>query len=529
MVSKILRFFSQSDSFFARVPLAILGGLSLASSFPAITFIPGAFLGIFLIVLAVRGIKFLKAFWLGLFAGFSFYGLVLIWLTTYLGPIPWFALSFMEAIFFAISFGVIAVVWRYLNTLKLGSWKNTVVAFAIGGIYTGREFVSSHFPFGGLPWARIGVSQADNFLAKWAWGIDIAGLSWLIVFISALLALQVLSPLPIGSGIVNRVKSWTPTLTAWLIFFTLPALFVLPSPTTSGALKVAAVQGNANAGLFAHNPPGSILDKHLRVAKKLIASGKAKNLDLMVWPENSADLDPINVAEENVKVTKFVNEDLKAPLLFGNKTFRGVDYFNEVDLWNPVKGLTDWYDKKRPVPFGEYVPYRSFFMGLAPDMIGLIGWDMSPGTRDGVFDIKKNVRVGSLICFEATIDELGYDLVDNGAQAIMIQTNSSDFGKSEQGVQLAGISRMRAIVTGRTVVAISTVGLSGIYTPDGHIVKELPMFTPAAMVANISLRSDKTPAVIFGRYIEAGAFVFAIALFLIALIGLTIARARRRA
>ncbi|NBW74063.1 MAG: apolipoprotein N-acyltransferase, partial [Microbacteriaceae bacterium] len=189
-------------------------------------------------------------------------------------------------------------------------------------------------------------------------------------------------------------------------------------------------------------------------------------------------------------ITEFVDTELKAPLLFGTKTFRGSDYFNEVNLWLPNKGLADWYDKKRPVPFGEYVPNRDFFMALAPDMIGLIGWDMSPGTRDGIFSIPDKGDVGSLICFEVTIDELSSDLVDQGASAIMVQTNSSDFGKSVQGVQLAAISRMRAIETGRTVVSISTVGVSGIYSPDGSVISELESFTPAAMVEDIVLRKD---------------------------------------
>ena len=208
-------------------------------------------------------------------------------------------------------------------------------------------------------------------------------------------------------------------------------------------------------------------------------------------------------------------------------TFRGIDFYNEVDLWQPNQGLTDWYDKKRPVPFGEYVPYRSFFMALAPDMIGLIGWDMSPGTRDAIFDINGKAKVGSLICFEVTIDELNYDLVDSGTEAIMIQTNSSDFGKSEQGVQLAAISRMRAIETGRSVVSISTVGVSGIYSPDGSVIDELETFKPGAMVADIKLRTDKTPAMIFGRYIEPTTFYISIGLFLMAMIGSIIARRRK--
>jgi apolipoprotein N-acyltransferase len=312
------------------------------------------------------------------------------------------------------------------------------------------------------------------------------------------------------------------------VFFVTPFALVLDTSAQAGTMKVAAVQGNANAGLFAVNPPGSILDKHIAVSRDLIASGKAKGIDLMVWPENSADLDPVTMTSPRRKVTQFVDEELKAPLLFGNKTFRGLDYFNEVDLWLPERGLTDWYDKKRPVPFGEYVPNRPFFMSLAPDMIGLIGWDMSAGTRDGIFDIPGKGQVGSLICFEVTIDDLNYDLVNSGAQAIMIQTNSSDFGKSEQGVQMAAISRMRAIETGRTVVSISTVGVSGIYHPDGSVEHELPTFTPAAMISEIPLRTDITPAVAFGRYVEPSTFWLSTLLFPIAIVGNFVARRKRK-
>ena len=167
-------------------------------------------------------------------------------------------------------------------------------------------------------------------------------------------------------------------------------------------------------------------------------------------------------------------------------------------------------------------------MALAPDMVGLIGWDMSPGTRDGIFNVRGEDKVGSLICFEVTIDELHYDLIDQGASALMVQTNSSDFGKSVQGVQLAAISRMRAIETGRTVVSISTVGVSGIYAPDGKVVEELESFEPGAMVSDIVLRTDKTPAMVFGRYIEPTAFALTLLLTLLAVISSLVKRYKGR-
>lgn len=528
MVSSLLNWIRQSNSFWGRALLGILGGLAIAISFPAFNIWPAIFLGIFLILLAIRQLGFFKAFFVGTFAGFAFYGLVLKWLTTYLGPLPWFLLSFVEALMFGLAFGVMAVVWRWLSSLKLGRFEPFVVAFVLGAIYTAREYVAGRFPFDGLPWARAGLSQADTWISKLVWAVDIAGLSWLIAFLSALAAIQFVKPLPAGSGIRLRFRSWLPTATAWLVVLGIPALMVIPTDGNAGTMKIAAVQGNANAGLFAINPPGSIMDKHLDVARELVKSGSGQGLDLMVWPENSSDLDPVTMLEPNMKISKFVDEELNAPLLFGNKTFRGKDFYNEVDLWAPDKGLVDWYDKKRPVPFGEYVPYRSFFMSLAPEMIGLIGWDMSAGTRDGLFDIPNKGKVGSLICFEVTIDYLSYDLVNGGAQAIMVQTNSSDFGKSEQGVQLAAISRMRAIETGRTVVSISTVGVSGIYAPDGSVMHELETFKPGAMVSEIALRDDITPAVRFGRYFEEASFFLAIAMFSIAVVGLTVSKRRKK-
>jgi apolipoprotein N-acyltransferase len=497
-------------------------------SYPAFNFWPGIFIGYFLILVSIRLLGFFKAFIVGTLAGFAFFGILLKWLTAYLGPIPWFAGSLISALIFGLAAAMAAVVWRYLATVKLGGAQPSVIAFALGAIFTAREYVAGVFPYGGLPWARGGLSLVDTYLAKWVYFVDVAGLTWLIVFITALFTIRFAKHQPNGIGIYKRSRMLIPTAIAALLFFGTPAVVTLDASGTAGTMKVAAVQGNANAGLFAVNPAGSILDKHLVVSKELVATGRGENLDLMVWPENSSDLDPNSMVEPGMKISQFVTEELKAPLLFGTKTFRGEDFYNEVDLWLPETGLADYYHKIRPVPFGEYVPDRPFFMALAPDLIGLIGWDMSSGTRDGIFDLPNGGKVGSLICFEVAFDYLSHDLVKQGAQAIMIQTNSSDFGRSEQGVQQAAISRMRAIETGRTVVAVSTVGVSGIYAADGSVVTELESFEPGAMVEEIALRNEITPAVMFGGLVEPLAFTISLILFPISFIGLAVRRMRAK-
>ena len=526
MFTLIINWLRLSTSIWGRALVGSIGGAFVALSYPAFNFWPGIFIGYFLILVSIRLLGFFKAFIVGTLAGFAFFGILLKWLTAYLGPIPWFAGSLISALIFGLAAAMAAVVWRYLATVKLGGAQPFVIAFALGAIFTAREYVAGVFPYGGLPWARGGLSLVDTFLAKWVYFVDVAGLTWLIVFITALFTIRFAKHQPNGIGIYKRSRMLIPTAIASLLFFGTPAIVTLDASGTAGTMKVAAVQGNANAGLFAVNPAGSILDKHLVVSKELVATGRGENLDLMVWPENSSDLDPNSMVEPGMKISQFVTEELKAPLLFGTKTFRGEDFYNEVDLWLPETGLEDYYHKIRPVPFGEYVPDRPFFMALAPDLIGLIGWDMSSGTRDGIFDLPNGAKVGSLICFEVAFDYLSHDLVKQGAQAIMVQTNSSDFGRSEQGVQQAAISRMRAIETGRTVVAVSTVGVSGIYAADGSVVTELESFEPGAMVEEIALRNETTPAVMFGGLVEPLAFAISLILFPISFIGLAVRRMR---
>jgi apolipoprotein N-acyltransferase len=150
MVSSLLNWIRQSNSFWGRALLGILGGLGIAISFPAFNVWPAIFVGIALIMVAIRQLGFFKAFFVGTIAGFAFYGLILKWLTTYLGPLPWLLLSIVEALIFGVACGVMAVVWRWLLTLKLGRYQSFVIAFVLGAIYTAREYVADHFPFEGL-------------------------------------------------------------------------------------------------------------------------------------------------------------------------------------------------------------------------------------------------------------------------------------------------------------------------------------------------------------------------------------------
>jgi len=192
-----------------------------------------------------------------------------------------------------------------------------------------------------------------------------------------------------------------------------------------------------------------------------------------------------------------VVEKYQVPLIFGSITESGEEIFNSSLYFAPGQGQIDQYDKKRPVPFAEYVPDRDFWYSLAPDLIGMVYRGYAFGTRDGIFEFEDR-NVGVLICFEVAIDDIGRDLVGDGAEIILSQTNNADFGRSDETFQQAAIARLRAIETGRSLVNISTVGVSKIFLADGSIVDELPTFESGVMVQTLPLRTSITPAMTIG-------------------------------
>jgi apolipoprotein N-acyltransferase len=479
-------------NWFTRIGLALVGGLSSSLAFPRENLSPIIIVSVVALFLSVHQLKVIPAFVIGFIGGLSFYLSQIEWMSLYLGPVPWIALSTMEAVIFAVGMSAVAFVWRGLSSAKLSKhFGPAIISLSLATIWTAREWVSISLPYGGFPWSRLAQTQSDTFLAKWVYWGGLGLLTFVLAFISASVAVV----------IVGRVKLRSPAMIPVfgfvLLSLAVPALTQIDPGAQTGTIRVGAVQGNANAGLFANPVRGSILKNHLDASKGLDKGA----LDVVVWPENASDLSPYSDQSANRLITDFVDNQIGVPLIFGTITQRGESIYNSSILWRPGLGATDWYDKKRPVPFAEYVPDRDFWYQLAPDLIGLVNRGYEFGERDGIFEIDK-AKLGALICFEIAIDDIGRDLVQSGAQVILSQTNNADFGRSDQTFQQAAFARLRAIETGRTVVNVSTVGVSAIFNADGSVVSQLPTFEAGVMQQEVPLRDSITPAMAIGSWFD---------------------------
>jgi apolipoprotein N-acyltransferase len=188
-------------------------------------------------------------------------------------------------------------------------------------------------------------------------------------------------------------------------------------------------------------------------------------------------------------------------------------------LYLPGQGVTARYVKRHPVPFAEYIPYRSFFRHFS-DKVDLLTTDFAAGKGAGVFRVPAQgggtISAGVVICFEVAYDGLMRDTVGQGANVLLVQTNNATFGLSDESVQQLAISRIRAIEHGRSVVHVSTVGVSAMITPDGTAHQRSALFTSAALSAELPLRTERTIADRVGAWPEglaSGGMALMLALF----------------
>ncbi len=491
-----------------RLPTGILGGLLSSLAMPREDIWPLIFVSVALILVSVRDLRFMPATGVGFVAGMAFYMSQVEWLSLYLGPVPWIALSVMEAGIFAIGSGVIAIVWSASVLLKQTFYRNFLIALAIAALWTAREWVAINLPYGGFPWSRVAQALSDSFLSQLVFFVGISGLT----FVSVFLTVAILQTVETGS---KSIKQNYLSLAVGAIVIATAWIFVVPTNAESGELTVAAVQGNANAGLFANAERGTFLKNHLEATALIDTNPARDSIDVIVWPENASDLDPQTSAVAMREVSSVLSK-YGVPMILGAITESGGAYFNSSLYYSPQNGQIDQYDKKRPVPFAEYVPDREFWNQLAPDLIGLVSRDYAFGTRDGIFDLASK-KLGVLICFEIAIDDIGRELVAGGAQIIFSQTNNADFGRSDETFQQAALAKLRAIETGRTVVNISTVGVSKIFLPNGVVSSELPIFEPGVLVEKVPLRTSITPAIAIAPFFDLVLNLMALALLVFAM------------
>ncbi|SFN90252.1 apolipoprotein N-acyltransferase [Geodermatophilus obscurus] len=478
-----------------RTLLAAAGGGAMLLAFPGYSLLPLAVLGPAALALAVHGQRARSGAWLGLVCGLAFFVPLLSWTGIYVGAFPWLALAVSQALFLCALGAATAAVSR----LRL--WPLWTAA-----LWVADEALRGRVPFGGFPWGRLGLSQTDGpYLALAAYG-GVPLVSFAVALTGTLLAAAVLALARArrSAGAHPRgpaVRAAAAALAAALAVPLLAAVAWLPLPgpslTEGGPTRtVAVIQGDVpEAGLEFNARRRAVLDNHVQRTLELadaVAAGDQRQPDLVVWPENSSDIDPYTNADAARQISRAAAA-IGAPVLVGAVVQGPGEYLSNTGIvWDPESGPGQTYVKRHPVPLAEYVPARDFFRFFS-DKVDLVRRDFTKGTEVGVLDMG-GARVGDVICFEVVYDSLVADTVQAGAGMLVVQTNNATFGYTDESEQQLAASRLRAVEFGRTVVVAATSGISAVVAPDGSLARRSELFTPAVFVEDVAQRDFTTLA-----------------------------------
>ncbi len=483
--------------------LALVAGGLLCLAFPTFDIWVAAPLALALLALALTGARARAGFGLGLLAGLAFFVPTLQWSGVYVGDLPWLALSTLEALFLALA-GLVYAWLAHAGRVR-------PVVFALVWVVT--EGFRARAPYGGFPWLKLAFGQAGSPFGRL---VALGGpplVAFVIALSAGLLALAVQSVARRRGGMpLTRVA----VATSLAVGLGAAGLLV-PLPMEGPTAQFLGVQGNVpQPGLDFNSERRAVLDNHVRAtvnALQDVAAGRAPHPDLIVWPENASDIDPLRNADAKAEILATVDA-AQVPLILGGLLEEPPGHVSNVSLlYEPGKGNVARYVKRHPVPFAEYIPNRAFYRIFSKE-VDLVRRDFVAGDQVGLFTIHpKNapeIRAGLAICFEVAYDDIMLDAVRAGANVLVVQTNNATFGFTAESPQQLAISRVRAMEFGRSVIHVSTVGQSALITPDGTAHQVTSLFTQAVVQGALPLRTETTLATRIGEvpeWVAAGALL----------------------
>jgi apolipoprotein N-acyltransferase len=503
--------------------VSLAAGLLLAAAFPPVGLWPLAFVSPALLIVTLSGRSLRGAFTVGLVFGLAFFFPLVAWVVN-LAWFAWVALAIASALIFA----VFAVAQRLL--LNLRWWP-----LAVAGWWVAAEAFRDRWPWGGFPWGRLAMSQAGVPTQGWAAIAGPPALTFAVALVGATLGWLLLTASD-GHRAPRRQRLLLPALAlAGSVALALvpAALTVDPVPAGTKTAVVAAIQGDVprarSLAAELNNVELEITSNHAAATDKLaakVAAGQAAKPDLVIWPENSTDIDPMlypPVYDEIAATAARIGRPILVGAVLQNPQL------NAGVLWLPGKGPTTIYAKRRLVPFGEYVPFRSLISKIT-SLTQLQPTDFVPGHQTVVFNVGQ-IKLGDVICYEVGFDDLVRSEVAAGANLLSVQSNDATFERegpttAESGQQLA-MARIRAVEFDRTVVVASTTGYSAIVAPGGQLISRSGMWTQAELEARVPLLTYTTLSERLGAWPE-WAIVAATALALSLAIGQASTARRRR-
>jgi len=434
-----------------------------------------------------------SGFWRGYAFGLGLLGFGVFWIRISLNEFgnmdAWLADVLMILFVAAMSLYYGLAGWLARRLASGHPW--TLPLLLVPGLYVLLEWVRGWL-FTGFPWLNLGYTQIQGPLAGFAPIAGVYGLSLLTVLSGGLLWGLVRwrgsARLSAGAGLVVL---WLSGAALQHVEWTDPA----GEPFTA-----TVVQANIPQAIkWGPESRLDIMDAYVDLTLAHLDS------DLILWPETAipeflhelrgALIDPLaeRARREGTEIA------LGIPVL-EEETGR---YYNGL---LSIGSSEDLYAKRHLVPFGEFMPFKSWLGPLA----NAFEVPMSDFSRGD--EARPLLRVGSRvagasICYEDAFPAEVIEALPE-AQFLINVSNDAWFGDSLAPHQHLEIARMRALETGRFMVRATNTGISAIIDQLGRVVVEVPSFVRGSVTAKVTPRTGATPYVLVGNWLAIGLALF---------------------
>ena len=381
------------------------------------------------------------------------------------------------------------------------------------GAWVSTEFFRGYL-FGGFPWVPLGNSQVEVLpVAQLASVLGVYGVSALVAFVNAAIAYvlltsgrQKLTAIAMAMAVLAVVGGWG----SWRV--------AEGSLTREGTpLRIGLVQGNiAQEDKWNPREARRIFTTHIAMTRDLVR----RRAEYVIWPESSTPF-MFEEDEQGEEAVRALAREVRVPILFGSdQLVRGANprMYNAAFLVTPEGKTGAVYRKIHLVPFGEYIPMKSWLNFVSPIVDSLA--EFAPGDSMVLIPLGPHLT-STAICYEVVYPSLVRQAVEAGSELLTTITNDGWYGYSSAPYQHFALASMRAIEQGRYLARAANTGISGIVDPYGRVIRQSAIFEQVGIVEDVRLLRGRT---IYSAIGDAVAYV-AIALTAAALI--TVGRRRR--
>jgi apolipoprotein N-acyltransferase len=150
------------------------------------------------------------------------------------------------------------------------------------------------------------------------------------------------------------------------------------------------------------------------------------------------------------------------------------------------------------------MPLRGLAEFISPFAASVV--DFQPGKELVTHQIAGSA-LGPIICYEIINDRLVAEM-SLESDALIVQTNSATFAGTAESRQQLAITRIRALETSRSILSVSTIGISAFIDSNGRVTQATSENIQTALTGDLILNDHLTFANKWGGTLKIAILIF---------------------